>query len=64
MKSELEELEDILQSEEIILSQYAHNLGSGNDLLEANYRHKKADVERLRARIEELKGHNSAPGEA
>lgn len=58
MKSELEELKDILQSEEITLAQYAHNLGKGNKLLEANYYHKKAQVDSLRARIESMEKHN------
>lgn len=54
MDGELEKLKGILQSEEITLSQYAHNLGTGDRILEANYNHKKAQVDALRARIAEL----------
>lgn len=54
MDGELEKLKDILRSEEITLSQYAHNLGTGDRILEANYHHKKAQVEALRARIAQM----------
>ncbi len=53
---EIKELEEQLAGCELTLAQYQKNIGK-DALLDANYRHKKEQADRLRARIATLKEH-------
>ena len=51
---EIKKLEEQLAGCELALAQYQKNIGK-DALLDANYRHKKEQADRLRARIAALK---------
>jgi len=56
----LRELKDMLESCELDLIRYQHH--GGDPVLEANYKHKQAQVESIRAQIKELEKGGGALG--
>lgn len=54
MEEELQALREALEGAEMDLILYKKFAAGGNQYVQANYRHKLEQVERLRARIKEL----------